>query len=255
MDFDGKRVLVTGATRGIGGATARAFHRRGAQVAINGTTAEGVGRAIEAMGNGPRLVPAPGDVGSAKGCGALVAAAVEALGGLDVLINNAGINSLTGSSETADEEVWDRLFDVNAKGTFFCSQAALPALRASMGNIVNLGSHSGLMGTPPMTVYCATKGAVVNLTRTMALELAPEVRVNAICPGVVATDMMEAALEAAEDRAALEKAVEEYTPLKTLAGADEIAEAIVYLASEDARFVTGATWQIDGGTTAGPRVV
>ncbi len=251
-DFGGKCVLVTGGTRGIGGATARAFHDRGARVAVNGTTAEGVDRAIAALGGGPRLVGAPGDVGSAQACTTLVEAAVEALGGLDVLVNNAGINSLTGSSESADEAVFDRLFDVNVKGTFFCSQAALPALRAANGNIVNLGSHSGLMGTPPMTVYCATKGAVVNLTRAMALELAPEVRVNAICPGVVATDMVEAALEAAEDRAALERAIVDYTPLKAIAGADEIAEAIVYLASDDARFVTGATWQIDGGTTAGP---
>ena len=251
MEFDGKRVLVTGGTRGIGNAAVHAFHDRGAHVAVNGTTAEGVGRALEALGGGPRLVAAPGDVGSAAGCAGLVGTALEALGGLDVLVNNAGVNSLSGSSETADEAVWDRLFDVNVKGTFFCSQAALPSLRAAKGNIVNLGSHSGLMGTPPMTVYCATKGAVVNLTRTMALELAPEVRVNAICPGVVATDMVEAAYEAAADRAALERAVVDYAPLKRIAGADEIAEVIVYLASEDARFVTGATWQIDGGTTAG----
>ena len=251
MDFAGKCVLVTGGTRGIGNASVRAFHGRGAHVAVNGTTAAGVGRAIEALGGGPRLSAAPGDVSSAAGCAALVATAVAALGGLDVLVNNAGVNDLSGSTESADEAVWDRLFDINAKGTFFCSQAALPALRASKGNIVNLASHSGLMGTPPMTVYCATKGAVVNLTRTMALELAPEVRVNAICPGVVATDMLEAAYEAAADRAALEKTVVDYAPLKRIAGADEIAEAIVYLASGDARFVTGATWQIDGGTTAG----
>ena len=251
MDFDGKRVLITGATRGIGRATARALHQRGAHVAVNGTRAEGVGRAIEALGGGTRLVPAPGNVATAAGCTALVEAAVAALGGLAILVNNAGVNSLDGSTETADEAVWDTLFDVNAKGTFFCSQAALPALRASAGNIVNLGSHSGLMGTPPMTVYCATKGAVVNLTRAMALELAPEVRVNAICPGVVATDMMQMALDAAEDSAALMKATEKYAPLGRIARADEIAEAIVYLASDQARFVTGATWQIDGGTTAG----
>ena len=251
MDFDGKRVLITGSTRGIGRATAHAFHGRGARVAVNGTGAEGVGRAIEAMGGGTRLVPAPGDVATAAGCAALVEAAVAALGGLDVLVNNAGVNSLNGSSETADEAVWNTLFNVNAKGTFFCSQAALPALRARRGNIVNLGSHSGLMGTPPMTVYCATKGAVVNLTRTMALELAPEVRVNAICPGAVATDMLQMALDASDDSEAFVEAIEAYAPLGRIAGADEIAEAIVYLASEEARFVTGATWQIDGGTTAG----
>jgi len=251
MDFEGKCVLVTGGSRGIGQASVRAFHDRGARVAVNGTSAKGVGQTIETLGGGPRLVAAPGDVATAAGCAALVATAVEALGALDVLVNNAGVNSLTGSSETADEAVWDRLFDTNVKGTFFCSQAALPALRARGGNIVNLGSHSGLMGTPPMTVYCATKGAVVNLTRTMALELAPTVRVNAICPGVVATDMMQAAVDAAEDSEALLQAATDYAPLRRIAGADEIAEAIVYLASEKARFVTGATWQIDGGTTAG----
>jgi NAD(P)-dependent dehydrogenase (short-subunit alcohol dehydrogenase family) len=128
----------------------------------------------------------------------------------------------------------------------------LAALRDSKGNIVNLASDAGLIGDPTMAVYCASKGGVVNMTRAMSLELAPDIRVNCVCPGYVDTDMVRRdGIEQASDQIAMEQELINTAPLKRIATPGEIATAIVYLASDDARFVTGAAFQIDGGTTAG----
>lgn len=251
MDFTDKRVLVTGSTRGIGRATARAFVDLGARVAVNGRSAAAVNDAIGAWGNRERLFPAPGDIGSVAGCVDVVRSAIEAFGGLDVLVNNAGVAN-GGPISEVDETEWDRILDTNLKGTFFTSQAALDALRDSGGNIVNVASDAGLMGSPQIVVYCASKGGVVNMTRAMALELAPEIRVNCVCPGYVDTDMVRRDyIELSEDPAAVEREIVDGMPLGRMASPEEVARAIIYLASEDARFVTGAALQIDGGTTAG----
>ena len=194
---------------------------------------------------------APGDVATAAGCEAIVSSAIKGLGGLDVLVNSAGVGN-SGCIEDFDEAAWDEMLDVNLKGTFFCIRSALPALRASKGNIVNLASDAGLIGELNLTVYCASKGGVVNMTRAMALELAPDIRVNCVCPGYVDTDMVRRdSIDLANDPAATEQALIDYAPLKRIATPGDIAKAIVYLASEDARFVTGAAFQIDGGSTAG----
>jgi NAD(P)-dependent dehydrogenase (short-subunit alcohol dehydrogenase family) len=125
-------------------------------------------------------------------------------------------------------------------------------LRASKGNIVNVASNAGLMGQLGLTVYCASKGGVINMSRAMALELAPHVRVNCVCPGYVDTDMVRRDyIEQADDPAATEQEVQNFAPLKRMASTGEIASAIVYLASEEARFITGAALQINGGSTAG----
>ena len=156
------------------------------------------------------------------------------------------------SQEDFDEAAWDETHDANLKGTFFCIRAALAALRASKGNIVNVASDCGLIGQQGLTVYCASKGGVVNMTRAMALELAPDVRVNSVCPGYVDTDMVRRdGIEQADDPAAAEQEVINYAPLKRIAMPGEIATAILYVASDDARFITGSALQIEGGSTAG----
>ena len=194
---------------------------------------------------------APGDVASAAGCEAIALASIEELGGLDVLVNCAGVAKV-GPIEEIDEAAWEQMLDINLKGTFFCIRASLAALRDSRGNIVNIASDAGLIGDPTMAVYCASKGGVVNMTRAMALELAPDVRVNCVCPGYVDTDMVRRdEIEQASDPVAMEQELINTAPLKRIATPGEIATAIVYLASDDARFVTGAAFQIDGGTTAG----
>jgi NAD(P)-dependent dehydrogenase (short-subunit alcohol dehydrogenase family) len=251
IDFTNKRVLVTGGTRGIGRGSVEAFFKAGARVAINGRTAKSTAAAIAALGDSGRLLAAPGDVATAAGCEAVVGAAVAGLGGLDVLVNCAGVGK-GGRIEDFDETAWDAMLDINLKGTFFCIRAALAALRNSKGNIVNLASDAGLIGELGLAVYCASKGGVVNMTRAMALELAPDVRVNCVCPGYVDTDMVRRdGIERADDPAAAERAIVNYAPLKRIATPGEIATAIVYLASDNARFVTGAAFQIDGGSTAG----
>jgi NAD(P)-dependent dehydrogenase (short-subunit alcohol dehydrogenase family) len=250
MTFEGKAVLVTGGSRGIGRATAQAFLAAGARVAVNGRSEASVAQAIEALGGGGnndgRLAAAPGDVATAKGCETAVRAALEALGGLDVLVNSAGVYERRPIAEV-DEAFWDAMMDINVKGTYFCSRAALPALQESGGAIVNLASIAGLEGYGGITAYCTSKGAIVNLTRAMALELAPVVRVNCVCPGVVDTDMARDGLSENGDLSAQA----EWHPMKRVATAEEVAQAILYMASPEAGFVTGVALPVDGGVTAG----
>ncbi len=251
MDFTDKRVLVTGGSRGIGFAIARAFVDAGARTAINGRTARSVSLAIERLGDAARLVAAPGDIGTVPGCESVVETASQALGGLDVLVNSAGIGSGR-PIEDSDEAMWDAHIDVNLKGTFFCCRAALPALRESKGNIVNIASDAGLMGVPGIVVYCASKAGVVNMSRAMALEVAPDVRVNSVRPGYVDTDMIRRDhIDKKADPAAAEQRMIDYAPMKRIATPAEIGQAVLYLASSEARFITGASLAIDGGASAG----
>ena len=251
MDFTGKRVLITGSSRGIGRAAAEVLLAAGATVAVNGRSAASTAEGIKALGGGERLVAAAGDVGTVDGCNAIVAAAVAAMGGLDVLVNSAGIGDSRPMAD-CDEAMWDATMNINLKGTFFCIQAAFPHLKKAHGNIVNVASDAGLIGEKGLSVYCASKAGVVNLTRALALEFAPQVRINSVCPGYVDTDMVRRdGIDQAADPGAAEQALLDYTPLRRLAQPIEIGRAIAYLASDDAVFITGAALQIDGGTTAG----
>lgn len=252
LDFTDRRVLVTGGTRGIGRATVAAFLGAGARVAVNGRSAQSTTTAIAALGGSARLIPAPGDVATEGGCRAIVAAAIQGLGGLDILVNCAGVGD-TAKVEDVTEAFWDDMLAVNLKGAFFCTRWALASLREARGNVVNLASDAGLMGDLGAgVVYSASKGGLVNMTRAMALEFAPTVRVNSVCPGYVDTDMVRRDyIDKADDPVAAERAIMDYAPMKRIATPDEIASAILYLASDHARYVTGSALQIDGGTTAG----
>jgi NAD(P)-dependent dehydrogenase (short-subunit alcohol dehydrogenase family) len=251
MDFKDKKVLITGASRGIGFATAREFVALGARVAVNGRSEQSVATAIAELDAGDRVVAALGDVGNVQGCESIVKTAVENLGGLDVLVNNAGV-IFESSIEKSDEAVWDETLNINLKGAFFCSRAAVPSLRAAGGSIVNTASVAGLQGFEGVSVYCASKGGVVNLTRAMAIELAPEIRVNCVCPGYVDTDMVRRDyIDLTDDPAAAERDAIDEAPLKRMATPEEIAKAITYLASRDARFITGVALPMDGGFSAG----
>jgi NAD(P)-dependent dehydrogenase (short-subunit alcohol dehydrogenase family) len=186
-------------------------------------------------------------VATRDGCYAIVDRAVSELGGLDILVNSAGVAHF-GPFADVDEAIWDAALDINLKGTLFCCQAALPHLKASRGSIVNVASDAGLIGQVGLSAYCASKGGVVNLTRALALELAPDIRVNCVCPGYVDTDMVRRDfIEQADDPDAAEREVINYAPLRRMAQPHEVGRAIAYLSSQDAVFITGAALQIDGG--------
>ena len=246
--FEGKRVLVTGGSRGIGRATVEAFREAGARVAVNGRTAESTAEGIVAMGD-DGLIAAPGDIGTVAGCEAAVGAALDAFGGLDVLVNSAGVAKAR-SVETCDEAFWDEVIDINLKGTFFCIRAAAAALRESRGSIVNVASTSGLTGDANLSTYCASKGGVVLLTKALSAEFAPEVRINCVCPGWVDTDMAKVYINKSDDPAAARAEIDADSPMGRIARPDEIAASILYLASKAAGIVTGVVLPIDGGSMA-----
>jgi NAD(P)-dependent dehydrogenase (short-subunit alcohol dehydrogenase family) len=245
MEFKGKRILVTGSTSGIGRATAELFHAAGATVAINGRSVQGVAKTIREIGV-DRLIEAPGDVGSVAGCEAMIGAALTALGGLDCLVNNVAINSPGGTLEVTEAQ-WDELMAVNLRSALFCTKAALPALRASRGNIVMVASAAGLMAGPSENLlYAISKAGLIGLARTLALEVAPHhVRVNCVCPGYTDTPLSQQSFERLGD------VVPKVTPLARPGSAREIASAIVYLASDDAGYCTGTNLVNDGGCYAG----
>lgn len=251
FDFSGKRVLVTGSTKGIGRGAAEAFHALGATVAINGRSADTVAGAIEEMGGGERLVAAPGDLSSVAAIKTVVPKTIEAMGGLDVLVNNAGRGDDC-PVDDATEEYWEKMIALNLKGVFFTAQACVPALKRTKGCIVNVASMLGVMGGPPGTVvYSATKGAVVQMTRMMALELSRDgVRVNSLCPGWIDTPMIRHENELAGDNALLDY-IDDTCPLGRIGSVDECTGAILYLAAPFAGYTTGATLVADGGISSG----
>jgi len=251
LDFSGKRVLVTGSTLGIGRAIAEAFHELGATVAVNGRSVDSVGKAISEMGGGQRLLPAPGDLSSVAQIRAVIEPAVSALGGLDILVNNAGRGDDC-PVDKVTEEYWEKMLALNLKGVFFASQACLPALKASSGNIVNIASGLGVVGGPPgSAVYSVTKTALIQMGRMMALEFATEgVRVNNVVPGWIDTPMIRRENELLGDNALFDY-IATTTPMARIGTAEECAGAVLYLAAPMASFTTGATLCADGGLTAG----
>jgi NAD(P)-dependent dehydrogenase (short-subunit alcohol dehydrogenase family) len=251
MNFTNKRILVTGGTRGIGRGIVEAFLGAQARVAVNGSTAETTAKAIKELGGGDRLVSAPGSVATVAGCRAIVETAVAGLGGLDVLVNNAGVLTFRQTLDQVEEADWDDIIDTNVKGVFFTTKFAVPHLRASKGNIVNVGSISGILADPFLSIYGASKAAVIHLTRYHALELGPDIRVNSVCPGQIETDMLRRAMVELDGN--LEDGrknwAAEVAGLKRLGRVDEIAGSVLFLASDLASYMTGTAQVIDGGQT------
>jgi meso-butanediol dehydrogenase/(S,S)-butanediol dehydrogenase/diacetyl reductase len=247
IEFTGKRVLVTGATRGIGRAIAEAFLKAGAKVAVNGSSQETVGKAARTMGAPNRTVEAPGDLSTVEGCRRTVELALSGLGGMDVLVNNAGRWNFA-TVESAAESSWDEIIDVNLKGAFFVTKYALPALRTSKGNIVNVASISGLSAEPGTSIYCLSKAGLIHMTRCHAWEFGPDVRVNAVCPGPIDTDMLRrvsgAFFDSADDGYRL---MAKDCALKRLGNVSDIAGPVLYVASDLAGYATGTVQVIDGG--------
>jgi len=247
--FKDKRVLITGGTRGIGRAAADAFLAEGAKVVVSGSNEESTSSVVGAVSN-TNLTGVAGDVSIVADCEHIVQTAIDNMLGLDILVNSAGVFQPSTIEET-DEDLWNRIMDINVRGSYFCSRAAVDELRKNSGCIVHLGSESGINGYGGSTAYCASKGAIVNLTRSMAMELAPQIRVNSVCPGVVDTDMARAGFAIDGDQEKGMQHQRQSYPLQRVATASEIAASILYLSSEDARFITGESLVIDGGATVG----
>jgi meso-butanediol dehydrogenase/(S,S)-butanediol dehydrogenase/diacetyl reductase len=247
MDFTGKAALITGAASGMGAATAREFRAAGGQVVLvdrNEPLAVQVAREIEA---GPPFI---GDVSDSAFCTRAVEATLDRHGRLDVLVNAAGIIVRADALNTSDEQ-WQRVMNVNVNGVFYMSRAAVgPMIEQGGGAIVNFGSIWGGVGAAGVVAYCASKGAVHQITRAMALDHVEDgIRINAVCPGEVNTPMLASERSEPVTPELLQK-VAESVPMGRLADPVEIARVVLFLASDAASYMTGAVVNVDAGYTA-----
>lgn len=249
MRFSNKRVFVTGGARGIGAGIARAFAEEGGTVAINARTEKSIDACRQSHSHD--YIGIAGELGPRDACFDVVNRAIDALGGLDVLVTSAGIFEEVPFEEVTQEH-FDANMSVNLGGVFFCAQAAMPALKESRGNIVALSSEAALISYSGASAYAAAKGGVSSLVRSLAIGYATHpVRVNCVCPGNVDTDMVRQAVQEAENPEAYLKFATERAPMRRMAHTQEVAAAVLYLASEGAGFTTGVSLPIDGGGVAG----
>ncbi len=244
--LDGLHALVTGGASGIGEATARELVCAGAFVWIADINLEAAGRLAEAIGSSQAVRM---DVTSASS----IEEAASSLSQLDILVNNAGIGHV-GSIATTEAEDFDRLLNVNVKSVFLVTQRLLPLLLASpaKGSIVNIASVAGMIGIKQRFAYCTSKGAVLAMTRQLAVEYPKELRVNAICPGTVETPFVEGYLDKyhAHEKEKVREELKARQPMGRLGRPEEVASMVRYLSSREAAFISGSLFTLDGGWTA-----
>ena len=244
----GKVAVVTGGRGGIGRAICDRFSREGATVFAADLSAGG---SMDNVNDVPAGAFVKLDVTSENSVQDAMAVIEKADGRLDVLVNAAGIEIEKTIEETSLED-WNRIFAINVTGTFLTSKHSLPLLRQSASaSIINFGSYDGFIADPSLAAYCATKGAVHALTRAMACDHGPEgIRVNAICPGYIDTPMLQSFFQDTGDIESLQQAVRDVHPLKTYGTPDDIANLVLWLASDEARYASGQLWVLDGGLSA-----
>jgi 2-keto-3-deoxy-L-fuconate dehydrogenase len=249
ISLAGKHAIVTGAGSGIGQAIARAFSEAGARVVVADISEEAAHQTARELGNNSFAVQV--DVSSEESVQKLVDTSLSELGRIDILCNNAGIGSYT---NVADEslENWERVFAVNARGVFLCCKYTIPhMISQGGGTIVNIASVAGLIGLNNRAAYCASKGAVVTLTKQIAVSYVKDgIRCNCICPGTVDSPWIGRILEQADDPELERQNLIARQPLGRLGRPDEIARAALYVASDAAEFMTGSSLVIDGGILA-----
>ena len=242
--LEGKRALVTGASRGIGRAIALRLAAEGASVAVNYHSGEDEAASVvsEITASGGTAIAFQASVASAEEANRLVDATVEALGGIDILVNNAGITRDNLLMRLSEDD-WDAVLDTNLKGAFLCTKAAIrPMLRQRSGRIVNMSSIVAITGNPGQANYTAAKAGLIGFTKTIAREVASRgITVNALAPGFIETQMVEAIPED------LRKQILERIPLGQFGTPDDVARSVVFLASDDGAYITGQVIGIDGG--------
>lgn len=253
VDLSGKTALVTGASRGIGKSIALALAAAGAKVALVARSAAKLDEvAAEITTAGGTAAVYPCDVANSAAATQVVEAIAAQWGQLDILVNNAGITRDTLLPRMSDEE-WDEVIATNLRSVFLFSRAAAGVMmRSKWGRIINISSTSGIMGNPAQGNYSASKAGVIGFTQTIARELASkrrQITVNAICPGFIATDMTAALMEAAGEDAVMER-IKAAVPLQRQGQPEEVADGVLYLASDSAAYITGQILVIDGGLTA-----
>jgi len=252
MKLEGKNAVITGGGTGIGEETALLFAREGANVLINGRTESSLRNVVEkAAAEGLQIEYIVADISGNTGCEQTVKAAIDKFGSIDILFNNAGV-LYPGITHETDIEMFQRTMDINVKGTFMMSKYTIPCMiEKGMGCIVNNSSVVGSKGFVGLAAYATSKGAVTQLTRSMALEYADKgIRVNAVCPGTIHTPMVDRYYERSEDLKAAEERIVSFHPVGRIGMNSEIAHAVLFLCDDSVGFMTGSLLFVDGGFNA-----